>query len=238
MDQASHLKRYGVVLYLHHQLLANFARKLYLTAHHLDACQSRLSPHGREWLHVLVGDELVLIVELEDYIVEVDFYLTAWVCEVCQQCHVGVEEITHVKVCCIESRTHDLEMWTPWPVDEALADILVVLVVHVHLVETKFLAFVVAVVGFQFAATQFDPFVVAEAGFDLSKADTLLELVVAEFGPSVALVVSWTDPLPDHHTGLRILAVVEVAVVEAGSEGWFLHIPTLASDSWCSWDHC
>ncbi|GKV14621.1 hypothetical protein SLEP1_g25464 [Rubroshorea leprosula] len=84
----------------------------------MNSCQHCLPPWRRERLYVLGGDHGVLEVKIEVNGAEVYAHLVVWVCEVYEEDEIGIQEVTHVQICCVQVDVGDVEPGAFWAEDE------------------------------------------------------------------------------------------------------------------------
>lgn len=72
----------------------------------------RLRLHRLERFHVSRRDERVSEVKIHVDVVEIHGRLFAWVGEVCEDGHVGVQEVTHVEIGRVEGGGSNIELWS------------------------------------------------------------------------------------------------------------------------------
>lgn len=97
------------------ELQAVSRRQSHLASHHVDVGEPRLALHHREGLDVARGEEVVVVVEIQDDVAELHLHLGVWIGEVGQHRHVRIQQIPHVEIRGIEGGGGDVEPRATWP---------------------------------------------------------------------------------------------------------------------------
>lgn len=97
------------------ELQAMIRRQFHLASHHVHVRELRLALHHREGLDVARGEEVVVVVEIQDHVAELHLHLGVWIGEVGQHPHVRVQQIPHVEVRGVEGGGRDVEPRAAWP---------------------------------------------------------------------------------------------------------------------------
>lgn len=114
-EKALDLKVNSTFFNLFLELQAMRRRQFHLASHHVHVGEPRLALHHRKRLDVTRGEEVVIVVEIQDHVAELHLHLAVWIGEVGQHRHVRVQQIPHVEVRGVDGGGRDVEPRVAWP---------------------------------------------------------------------------------------------------------------------------